>query len=158
MVFQHQNYSISIRLWRCRMYQFPQLAVYFIRAVNIPFSTTNTSSMDVLGVCVPFHRFLVGSLTNCIQVQLLQWWTCRCRVYVSIFIFVKCLLNARMPEYPASCQSGTRMNKMPMPVPVRYRNKGTQYGIEMFRYRTVIPDAGMSVPGALASMAMPSYA
>jgi hypothetical protein len=23
--------------------------------------------MDVLGVCVPFHRFLVGSLTNCIQ-------------------------------------------------------------------------------------------
>jgi len=31
---------------------------------------------------------------------------------------------------------------MPMPEPVRYRNKGIQYGTEMLRYRTDIPDAG----------------
>ncbi len=45
--------------------------------------------------------------------------------------------------------------KIPMPEPVRYRNKGTQSGTGMLRYRTEIQDAGM--PMASTSMTMPSY-
>ncbi len=47
--------------------------------------------------------------------------------------------------------------KIPMPEPVRYRNKGTKWSsIGMLRYRTVIQNAGMSMPAASTSMPMPS--
>jgi hypothetical protein len=46
-----------------------------------------------------------------------------------------------MPVCPASGQSSAVMNKMPMPEPVRYRNKGTQSGAGILRYWTEIPDA-----------------
>ncbi len=46
-----------------------------------------------------------------------------------------------------SSQSGTGMNKkIPMPEPVRYRNKATQSGTGILRYRTEIQDAGMPMP------------
>jgi hypothetical protein len=41
------------------------------------------------------------------------------------------------------------------PEPIRYRNKGTQFGTGMLRYRTERPDAGMLMPAASAPM--PSY-
>ncbi len=46
---------------------------------------------------------------------------------------------------------------MSMPVPVRYRNKGTQSGTGMPRFLTDIQDAGMPMPAALDLMQMPSY-
>jgi hypothetical protein len=60
------------------------------------------------------------------------------------------------------------MKEMPMPEPVRYRNKGTQFGTGMLRYRTERLDAGMpmaaasasimmAAASASASMPMPSY-
>ncbi len=44
-----------------------------------------------------------------------------------------------MLDYPASGQTGTKMNKMPMPEIVRYRNKGSQSDTGMLRYRTEMP-------------------
>jgi hypothetical protein len=46
---------------------------------------------------------------------------------------------------------------MLLPEPVRYRNKGTQSGTGMLRYRTEIQDAGMPMQVASTSMPMPSY-
>jgi len=46
---------------------------------------------------------------------------------------------------------------MLMPEPFRYRNKGTQSGTGMLRYRTEMQDAGMPKPAASTSMPMPSY-
>jgi hypothetical protein len=37
-------------------------------------------------------------------------WTCR-GVHVSLFTVVKCILNAGLPDFPASCQSGTGITK-----------------------------------------------
>ncbi len=63
-----------------------------------------------------------------------------------------------MPDCPASSQSGTGLKKLTMPKPVRYRNKLTQSGIFLVRYRTQIRDAGMPTPALVSSMPMPSYA
>jgi hypothetical protein len=56
-------------------------------------SLSTTSSMGVQGVSFPSRAV----------------WTCR--VYVSLFTLVKCYSNARMPDSPASEQSGTRVDK-----------------------------------------------
>jgi hypothetical protein len=47
---------------------------------------------------------------------------------------------------------------MAMLDPARYRNKETQFGTGMLRYRTEMLNAGMQMPAASASMPMPSYA
>ena len=47
---------------------------------------------------------------------------------------------------------------MLMPEPVQYRNKRTQSGTGMLRYRTEKLDARMPMPAALPTMPMPSYA
>jgi hypothetical protein len=44
-----------------------------------------------------------------------------------------------------------------MPEPVRYRNKVTQSGTGMLRYRTEMYDAEMLMPAASTWMPMPSY-
>jgi hypothetical protein len=62
------------------------------------------------------------------------------------FTFVQCFKNAEMPDCPASSQSGTGMTKVPMPEPVRCRNKVTQPGTGMLRYWTEILDAEMPMP------------
>jgi hypothetical protein len=73
-----------------------------------------------------------------------------CRVYPS--------LNPGVSDCPASSQSDTGMNKNVDAGTSRYRNKGTQSGTGMLRYRTEIHDAGMPMPAASTSMPMPSYA
>jgi hypothetical protein len=45
-----------------------------------------------------------------------------------------------------------------MPEPVLYRNKKTQSGIFMVRYRTEMTDAGMPMPALVFWMPMPNYA
>jgi hypothetical protein len=55
-------------------------------------------------------------------------------------------LNAKMPVWPASGQSGNGMKIC------RYRDKGSQLGIGTLRDRTKMPDIGMSMPAALKSM------
>jgi hypothetical protein len=65
--------------------------------------------------------------------------------------------NAGMPDCPASGQSGTRLKKLTMPKPARYRTKLTQSGIYLVQYRTKIRDAGMPMPTLVSSMPMPSY-
>jgi hypothetical protein len=40
------------------------------------------------------------------------------------FHLYKSFLNVRIPDWPASGQSGDGMNKVQIPKPVRYRNKG----------------------------------
>ncbi len=49
------------------------------------------------------------------------------------------------------------MNNYADPKPIRYRNNGFQSGTGMRWYRTEIPDAGMPMLVASASMPMPSY-
>jgi hypothetical protein len=75
-------------------------------------------------------------------------------------------VNARMPNCPASDQSGTRMNrtKDTRTGPVPYQTKLTQFGIFLVRYRTKILDARMPMPELVSSMPalvswmqMPSY-
>jgi hypothetical protein len=48
-----------------------------------------------------------------------------------------------MPDYPASRQSVTGLKKLTMPELFRYRNKETQSGIFLVRYRSEMTDAGM---------------
>ncbi len=56
-------------------------------------------------------------------------------------------LYAGMSDCPASSQSGTRTIKNSLcRKPVRYRNRGTQSGTGVLRYRTEIQDAGMPMP------------
>jgi hypothetical protein len=45
-----------------------------------------------------------------------------------------------------------------MPELVRYRNKPTQSGIFMVRYRIEFVDAGMLMPALVLLLPMPSYA
>ncbi len=65
--------------------------------------------------CVPFHCQKYEQ-TVCVPFNLQQYEHTGCTPFV----------NDGMSDCPASCQSGTWMNKMPMPEPVLYRNKGTQ--------------------------------
>jgi hypothetical protein len=51
-----------------------------------------------------------------------------------------------MPDYPASSQSGSGLKKLTMPELFRYRNKETQSGIFLVRYRTEMTDAIMPMP------------
>ncbi len=67
--------------------------------------------------CIPFHLQLYVPISTTCSVNVqgvpspsLAVWTCS-RVDPSLFTFVKCVLNARMPGCPASGQSGTRINK-----------------------------------------------
>ncbi len=78
------------------------------------------------------------------------------RVHVRVRVRV-CVINAGMPERPASSQSGTGLKKLTMPEQIRYRTKLTQSGIFLVRYRTKIRDAGMPMPALVFWMPMPSY-
>ncbi len=81
----------------------------------------------------------------------------RVRVRVHVRVRVR-VINAGMPDRPASSQSGTGLKKLTMPEQVRYRTKLTQSGIFLVRYRTTIRDAGMPMPALVFWMPMPSYA
>jgi hypothetical protein len=48
--------------------------------------------------------------------------------------------------------------KLTMPEPGRYRNKATQSGIFLVRYRTEMTDAGIPMPALVFWMPMPTYA
>jgi len=64
-----------------------------------------------------------------------------------------------MPNCLASDQSGTGMKKKTLLLDqVQYRDKRTQSGTRMLRYRTEIQDVGMPMAAASASIPMPSYA
>jgi hypothetical protein len=65
-----------------------------------------------------------------------------------------------MPDCPASSQSGTGMTKVPVPEPVRCRNKVTQPGTGMLQYWTQILDAEMPMPsyGILPEVLSPEAA
>ncbi len=80
----------------------------------------------------------------------------RVRVHVRVCLRV-CVINARMPDRPASSQAGTGLKKLTMPEQVRYRTKLTQSGIFLVRYWTKIRDAGMPMPALVFWMPMPSY-
>ncbi len=56
-----------------------------------------------------------------------------------------------------SNRSPTGMNKNNDAGSCRYRNKGTQSGTKMLRYRNEMLGAGIPMPGALVSLPMPSY-
>ena len=78
LAFQHlhmifkpysKNNTIRSRLWKCRVYIFYYLQ--FGRALCIPFTTTNTRSMDLQGV-TPFHRQQYGCVV-CIPFHCQQY-------------------------------------------------------------------------------------
>jgi hypothetical protein len=73
------------------MYPFPLPVVWTLDRKAVSLSTA--SGMDVQGVS--------QSIACSVDVQ----------VYVSLFTFVKCFLNAGMMDCPASGQLGTGMNK-----------------------------------------------
>jgi hypothetical protein len=59
--------------------------------------------------------------------------------------------TVRLPVSPVP-----ELNRMPIPEPVRYQNKGTQSDTGMLRYRTEMSGTGMPIPAA--SALMPGYA
>jgi hypothetical protein len=66
---------------------------------------------------------------------------------VFVCVFMSMCINARMPDCPASDQSGTGIKKkLMMPGQVRYRTKPRQSGIFSVQYRTEIIDARMPMP------------
>ncbi len=81
--------------------------------------------------CIPFDQQQYGR-AGCIHFRSQQ--------YVQ---GLPLFLNAGMSDCPSFIQSGIGTNKMRMPEPVRYQNKGTWSGTGMLRYRTEIQDAGM---------------
>ncbi len=80
----------------------------------------------------------------------------RVRVRVHVRVRVR-MINAGMPDRPASSQAGTGLKKLTMLEQVRYRTKLAQSGIFLVRYRTKIRDAGMPMPALVFWMPMPSY-
>jgi hypothetical protein len=84
---------------------------------------------------------------HCIQFAV---WTCRVNFFILSMPECRTVrhLISPVPEW----------TKTPMPEPVRYRDKRTQSGTRMLRYRTKTQGAGMPMPAALALMPMPSYA
>ncbi len=76
-------------------------------------------------------------------------WMCR------VYRFLK-MPECRTVRHPVS--PVPEWTKMLMPEPFQYRNKRTQSGTGMLRYRTEIQDAGMPIPAASTSMPMPCYA
>jgi hypothetical protein len=135
-------------------------------------SISTTSRMDVLGVSLSTaNRMDVQGVTistaSSMDVQCAGCMTFhrrQCRRAVRIpstassmdVQGVPFFLNAGMSDCPASGQSGTGMNKMPMLEPVR--GTGIRVPSPVLRYRTEIQDAGMPMPeGASTSMPMHSY-
>jgi hypothetical protein len=84
-------------------------------------------------------------------------WTFR--VYVSLFNFLKCFLNAGMPDCLASSQSGTGMKRKMLLLEPAGRKKGIQSCTGMLRYWMELPYDAMPMPAPApsASMPMPSY-
>jgi hypothetical protein len=81
------------------------------------------------------------------------------RAGFTLFHLCTVFVNARMPDCPASGQSGTgwQNEKNADARARRYGKKGNQSGTGMVRYRTDMSDAGMSMPRASALMPVPSY-
>ncbi len=77
--------------------------------------------------CIPLHRQQCGR-AECASFLQLAVWTCRVSIVEQLF----------MSDCPASDQSDTGMEKMPMPEAARYRNNGIKV-----RYRTEKPKFGM---------------
>jgi hypothetical protein len=90
--------------------------------------------MSMLNVHVSVHVHAAHHRCVCV---------CEC-VFVCVFEFV--CINARMPDCPASDQSGTGIKKLTMPGQVQYQTKPRQSGIFLVRYRTEIIDAGLPMP------------
>jgi hypothetical protein len=65
------------------------------------------------------------------------------------------LSECRIIRHPVS--PVTDWKKLTMPELVRYRNKVSQSGIFLFRYRTETTDAGMPMPALVFWMPMPTY-
>jgi hypothetical protein len=71
------------------------------------------------------------------------------------------LRNTAVPEYRIvrhSINPVPDRKKLTIPEAVRYRNKETQSGIFLVRYRTEMTDAGMPMPVLVFWMPMPTYA
>ncbi len=81
-------------------------------------------------------------------------YRCVC-VYECVFVFV--CINAGMPDYPASNQSGTVMKKAndAGTGPVPDQAKAVRHFL--VRYGTEIIDNGMPMPALVSWMLMPSY-
>ena len=124
-----KNKTISSRLWTGRVYPFTMPAECTCRVYPLPrqqygrtaqgVSLSTTSNMDVQGVSLSTASSMnvqgVSLSTSAVWTyrvysRSLAVWTCR-GVHVSLFTVVKCILNAGLPDFPASCQSGTGITK-----------------------------------------------
>jgi hypothetical protein len=91
-------------------------------------------------------QFNTMHLQPCIDVQ---------GVPLSSFLQFLKMPKCRTVRHPVS--PVTEWKRMPMPKPVRYRNKGTHSGIQMPRYQTEMSETGMPMPAASGLSPMPSY-
>jgi hypothetical protein len=80
---------------------------------------------------------------------------CSMSMSISMYIYIE-MPECRTVRHPVSPVPDCK--KLTMPEQVRYRNKLTQSGIFLVRYRTKIRHAGMPMPALVSSMPMPSYA
>ncbi len=96
-----------------------------------------------------------------LQCNLLTW-AATCWTTLQLLSYEYALLYCTSPvlecwivRHPISLVPGWK--EMPIPEPVRYRNKETQSGIGTLQYRTELMDAGIPMPAASALMPMSSY-
>jgi hypothetical protein len=69
--------------------------------------------------------------------------------------------QSKLPEYRTVRHPFSPVpdwKKLTMPEPDRYRNKTTQSGIFLVRYRTEMTDTGIPMPALVFWMPMPTYA
>ncbi len=111
-----------------------------LRCTLLSYAVLSLAAKHLLGYTVPWYGTPSELLCNP------NWATSLC---FYIIIIPECR-NVRHPVSPVP-----EWKQMSMPEPVRYRNKGTQSGIGILRYRTEIMGAGIPMPVASASMPMP---
>ncbi len=94
--------------------------------------------LDCLFSGISAFRYLLMIFQHHIARITQSGWTW---TYAFLFTFVKLFVKCWNAGLSGIRSVQFRNEQMPMPEPVRYRNKGTQSGAGILRYWTEIPDA-----------------
>ncbi len=145
---QRKFNTTTSRIWTCKASSLEYRVSLHPQRFGRAGCLSTTSSLDI--VQRVFQFFIVSSTdVHCALVFLPQAaWPCRVYAFAPSYSFFKCrksgLSGIRYPVIPVP-----EWKRLQMPEPAWYRNKRTQSGTGMLRYRNApLPDGNVGCPNA----------